>query len=215
MKSFLLIGMGSFGHHLCLSMAKQRDVEMMIVDKSSDVLEDLLPYVVSAKVGDCCDEKVLRSFGVDEFDACYVCIGGDFQNSIQITSLLKDLGARRVIAKADEDVQAKFLLRNGADQVIYPERDIAERIAITAGSNRIFDFIELSEDLGVYEVKPMKKWIGKTIREVNVRVNYNVSILAYRKDGKLVPMPSPDYVFVEDEHLMVISSKNDIDAITR
>ena len=215
MKSFLLIGMGSFGHHLCLSMAKQRDVEMMIVDKSSDVLEDLLPYVVSAKVGDCCDEKVLRSFGVDEFDACYVCIGGDFQNSIQITSLLKDLGARRVIAKADEDVQAKFLLRNGADQVIYPERDIAERIAITAGSNRIFDFIELSEDLGVYEVKPMKKWIGKTIREVNVRVNYNVSILAYRKDGKLVPMPSPDYVFVEDEHLMVISSKSDIDAITR
>ena len=207
--------MGSFGHHLCLSMAKQRDVEMMIVDKSSDVLEDLLPYVVSAKVGDCCDEKVLKSFGVDEFDACYVCIGGDFQNSIQITSLLKDLGARRVIAKADEDVQAKFLLRNGADQVIYPERDIAERIAITAGSNRIFDFIELSEELGVYEVKPMKKWIGKTIREVNVRVNYNVSILAYRKDGKLVPMPSPDYVFVEDEHLMVISSKNDIDAITR
>ncbi|MBO4362854.1 MAG: TrkA family potassium uptake protein [Clostridia bacterium] len=215
MKSFLLIGMGSFGHHLCLSMAKQRDVEMMIVDKSSDVLEDLLPYVVSAKVGDCCDEKVLRSFGVDEFDACYVCIGGDFQNSIQITSLLKDLGARKVIAKADEDVQAKFLLRNGADQVIYPERDIAERIAITAGSNRIFDFIELSEDLGVYEVRPMKKWIGKTIREVNVRVNYNVSILAYRKDGKLVPMPSPDYVFVEDEHLMVISSKSDIDAITR
>ena len=215
MKSFLLIGMGSFGHHLCLSMAKQRDVEMMIVDKSSDVLEDLLPYVVSAKVGDCCDEKVLKSFGVDEFDACYVCIGGDFQNSIQITSLLKDLGARRVIAKADEDVQAKFLLRNGADQVIYPERDIAERIAITAGNNRIFDFIELSEELGVYEVKPMKKWIGKTIREVNVRVNYNVSILAYRKDGKLVPMPSPDYVFVEDEHLMVISSKNDIDAITR
>ena len=215
MKSFLLIGMGSFGHHLCLSMAKQRDVEMMIVDKSSDVLEDLLPYVVSAKVGDCCDEKVLRSFGDDEFDACYVCIGGDFQNSIQITSLLKDLGARKVIAKADEDVQAKFLLRNGADQVIYPERDIAERIAITAGSNRIFDFIELSEDLGVYEVRPMKKWIGKTIREVNVRVNYNVSILAYRKDGKLVPMPSPDYVFVEDEHLMVISSKSDIDAITR
>ncbi len=215
MKSFLLIGMGSFGHHLCLSMAKQRDVEMMIVDKSSDVLEDLLPYVVSAKVGDCCDEKVLKSFGVDEFDACYVCIGGDFQNSIQITSLLKDLGARKVIAKADEDVQAKFLLRNGADQVIYPERDIAERIAITAGSNRIFDFIELSEDLGVYEVRPMKKWIGKTIREVNVRVNYNVSILAYRKDGKLVPMPSPDYVFVEDEHLMVISSKSDIDAITR
>ena len=144
-----------------------------------------------------------------------MCIGGDFQNSIQITSLLKDLGARKVIAKADEDVQAKFLLRNGADQVIYPERDIAERIAITAGSNRIFDFIELSEDLGVYEVRPMKKWIGKTIREVNVRVNYNVSILAYRKDGKLVPMPSPDYVFVEDEHLMVISSKSDIDAITR
>ncbi|MBP1586953.1 MAG: TrkA family potassium uptake protein [Clostridia bacterium] len=215
MKSFLLIGMGTFGHHLCQCFAKQKECELMIVDSSPEALEDLLPLVVSAKVGDCCDEKVLKSFDVPSFDACYVCIGGNFQNSIQIASLLKELGARKVIAKAEEDVQAKFLLRNGADQVVYPERDIAERIAISASNSSIFDFIELSDEYGIYEIQPIKKWLGKTIRQVNFRAVYNVNILAVKRDGKIQPMPTPDYIFTENEHLMVISAKQDIDKLLR
>ena len=206
--------MGTFGHHLCMSLAKQRDCEIMIVDSKPEPLEDLLPYVVSAKVGDCCDEKVLKSFDVPSFDACVVCIGTNFQNSIQIASLLKDLGAKYVVAKAEEDVQEKFLLRNGADHVVYPERDIAERMATSMSSSSIFDFVELSDDYGIYEIKPIKKWLGKSVRDVNVRANYNISIVAVKTDGKIA-MVSPDYVFAEEGHLMVIADKATIDKYFR
>ena len=202
--------MGTFGHHFCMSLAKKKHCEIMAVDKHADHLEDLLPYVVSAKVGDCCDEKVLKSFDVASFDACVVCIGSDFQSSIQITSLLKDLGAKYVIAKAEEDVQEKFLLRNGADQVIYPERDIAERMATSLSSSSIFDFVQLSEDYGIYEIRPLKKWIGKTIRQVDVRNNYNISIVATKEGGKIKTV-NAEYVFTEDSHLMTIGDKATIE----
>ena len=127
MKSILIIGLGRFGTHLCQDLAKL-DNEIMIVDKDEASLEDLLPLVVSAKIGDCTNEKVLKSLGVGNFDYCFVCIGENFQSSLEITSLLKDLGAKYVVSKANRDIHAKFLLRNGADEVIYPDRDIAEKL---------------------------------------------------------------------------------------
>lgn len=214
-KSFLLIGMGTFGHQLCMRLAEQKNAEIMIVDVRSEALEDLLPYVVSAKVGDCCDEKVLSSFGVNNFDTCFVCIGGNFQNSIQIASLLKDLGAKKVIAKAEQDVQAKFLLRNGADQIIYPERDIAERIAVTECNSSIFDYIELSPEFGIFEIEPNPKWIGKSIRELNIRAEYDINILAVKVGDSITVLPSPLYVFKKGEHLMVSARRKDIAKVTR
>ena len=143
MKSFLIIGLGTFGHHLCRELSKQK-CEIMIADSRPEVLEDLLPYVVSAKIGDCANEEVLRTFDIPSFDACFVCIGGNFQYSLEITSLLKDLGAKKVFSKADEDIQAKFLRRIGADVVIYPERDAAASIAVSESCDSIFDCIQLS-----------------------------------------------------------------------
>ena len=124
MKSFLIIGLGTFGHHLCRELAKQK-CEIMIVDSRPEVLEDLLPYVVSAKIADCSNEEVLRSFDIPSFDACFVCIGENFQNSLVITDLLKELGAKLVFSEATKDRQEKFLLNNGADHVVFPEKDIA------------------------------------------------------------------------------------------
>lgn len=135
MKSILIIGLGRFGTHLCQDLAKL-DNEIMIVDKDEASLEDLLPLVVSAKIGDCTNEKVLKSLGVGNFDYCFVCIGENFQSSLEITSLLKDLGAKYVVSKANRDIHAKFLLRNGADEVIYPDRDIAEKVAVRFSANR-------------------------------------------------------------------------------
>ena len=129
MKSVLIIGMGRLGHHLCMNMAHMGN-EIMIVDKNEENMQDLLSYAMMAKVGDCTKEEVLKSLGVGNFDICFVCIGSDFQNSLEITSLLKELGATYVVSKATRDIQAKFLLRNGADEVIYPERDAAERCAV-------------------------------------------------------------------------------------
>ena len=214
MKSILIIGMGSFGHHLCRSLGQQ-NCEIMIVDEKQENLEDMLPYVTSAKIGDCTNPEVLRSFDVASFDACFVSVGGSFQNSLQITSLLKELGAKKVYSKADEDIQAKFLLRNGADEVIYPEKDGAERIAIRVSSDNIFDCIELSEDFFIMEILPRQEWIGKTIGELDFRKKYRLYIMAVKKGKKIFPMPDLNYSFCEEEHLMVLGHIGDIRMVTK
>lgn len=214
MKSFLIVGMGSFGHHLCEGLSKQK-CEIMIVDEKSECVEDMLPFVVSAKIGDCTNPEVLGTFDIPSFDICFVCVGNNFQNSLEITNLLKEMGAQKVFSKADEDIQAKFLLRNGADHVIYPERDIAERIAISVANDSIFDVIEVSKDYSIFEFQPLKKWIGKSIKSLNFRSVYNMSILAVKKNDEITPMPSADYIFKDDEHLMILGHINDINKLIK
>jgi len=214
MKSFLIIGMGHFGHHLCRSLA-QTDCEIMIVDKDETRIEDMLPYVVSAKIGDCTNIEVLKSFDVPSFDACFVCMGENFQNSLEITSLLKDCGAKRVISKADKDIQEKFLLRNGADAVIYPNKNMAQRYAIRESSEHIFDYISLDSEYSIYEIDMLDKWVGKTVKELNFRVKYNLAVLATKKNGKISPVISGDSKFEKDEHLLVLGTYEDVKKATK
>lgn len=215
MKSFLIIGMGSFGHHLCRALAEQK-CEIMVVDRDGENLEDVLPLVVSAKVGDCTHEEVLRSFSVESFDACFVCLGdNNVLHSLQITSLLKELGAKKVFSKADDDVQAKFLLRNGADEIIYPELEVASTIAVSESSDSIFDCIRLTADYSIYELAPMKRWLGKSLKELNFRVKYNLTVIAAIRDGVIRPNLSPDYLFKEEEHLLVLGRIEDIRRVAR
>ena len=164
MKSILIIGMGRFGHHLCENLAMLGN-DVMVVDQKEEVLEDLLPIVTSAKIGDCTNEAVLRSLGIANFDICFVCIGTNFQSSLEITSLVKELGGRRVISKANRDIHAKFLLRNGADEVIYPDRDIAEKMAVRYSANHVFDYIELTQEYSIYEIPPLDSWVGRSVRD--------------------------------------------------
>lgn len=214
MKSILMIGMGRFGTHLCMNLAKMNN-EIMIVDEKEELLEDLLPYVTSAKIGDCTSLKVLESLGVSNFDLCIVCIGNNFQSSLEITSLLKDLGAKRVVSKANRDIHAKFLLRNGADQVIFPDRDIAERLAVSLSADELFDYINLADGYSIYEIAPLKSWIGKNIMETNIRAKYNVSIIGVKDSDHTQILPGPEYVFKEGEHLMVIGHMKDMDKIIK
>lgn len=214
MKSILIIGLGRFGTHLCMDLSRL-DNEIMIVDQNEAKLEDLLPYVVSAKIGDCTNEKVLKSLGVGNFDFCFVCIGSNFQNSLEITSLLKDLGAKYVVSKANRDIHAKFLLKNGADEVIYPDRDIAEKVAVRFSANQVFDYMELGNGYSIYEIAPLPEWIGHSIKDVNVRASYNANIVGVKADGSMKLMPGPDYIFQKDEHLMVLGHQDDIEKIVR
>ena len=214
MKSILIIGMGRFGAHLCMDLSKL-DNEIMIVDQEEEKLEDLLPYVTSAKIGDCTNEKVLKSLGVSNFDICFVCIGSNFQSSLEITSLLKELGAAYVVSKANRDIHAKFLLRNGADEVIYPDRDIAEKVAVRFSANQVFDYVELGSGYSIYEIAPLPEWIGKTIKEVNVRVQYNINILGVKNRDQMSLMPGADYVFCADEHLIIVGHQADIAKIVK
>ena len=215
MKSFLIIGMGSFGHHLCRALAEQK-CEVMIVDINSEALEDMLPLVVSAKVGDCTHEEVLKSFSVESFDACFVCLGdSNILGSLQITSLLKELGAKKVFSKADDDVQAKFLLRNGADHVIYPELEAAVSLAVSESSDSIFDCIPLTADHSIYELEPMERWLGKSLKELNFRVKYHLTVIGVKRGEVIIPNLSPDYAFRKDEHLLVLGKIEDIRKVIR
>ncbi len=214
MKSILIIGMGKFGHHLCMNLARLGN-EIMIVDDREEVLEDLLPVVTSAKIGDCTNEEVLKSLGVRNFDLCFVCIGTNFQSSLEITSLLKEMGAKYVISKANRDIHAKFLLRNGADEVIYPDRDIAEKLAMKVSANHVFDYIELTEEHSIYEIPLIKEWVGRTIGDIDIRAKYRVNVLGTKKDGELSLLPGADYVLKKDEHLMVLGRNEDVDRILK
>lgn len=214
MKSILIIGMGRFGRHLCKNLADLGN-QVMIVDEKEENLEELLPYVVSAKIGDCTNEAVLRSLGISNFDICFICIGTNFQSSLEITSLVKELGGRFVVSKANRDIHAKFLLRNGADEVIYPDRDIAEKLAVRYSANHVFDYVELTEEYSIYEVPPLPSWVGKSIRELDIRNRYHISILGTKENGKAKLMPGAAYVIRNDEHLMVIGKKEDVDNLLK
>ncbi len=212
MKSILMIGMGRFGSHLCMNLSRLNN-EIMIVDVREDKLEDLLPFVTSAKIGDCTNEKVLESLGVSNFDLCIVCIGSNFQNSLEITSQLKELGAKRVVSKANRDIHAKFLLKNGADEVIFPDRDIAEKLAVSLSSDDIFDYFYLTDGYSIYEMAPLPAWIGKSILDLNFRAKYHLSIIGVKYGDHTQILPGADYVFKADEHLIVVGQQKDMEKI--
>ena len=214
MKSFLIIGMGHFGHHLCRSLA-ETDCEIMIVDQNEEALEDMLPYVVSAKIGDCTNIEVLKTFDIPSFDTCFVCIGENFQNSLEITSQLKECGAKKVISKADRDIQEKFLLRNGADAVIYPEKNMAERFAVSESNEHIFDYINLGSEYSIFEIDVHDRWVGKTVKDLNFRVKYNLVVLATKKGDDVKPVITGERRFEKDEHLLVLGREDDVRRLTK
>lgn len=175
----------------------------------------MFPYVVSAKIGDCTNEDVLKSLGIGNFDIVFVCIGTNFQSSLETTSLVKELGAKYVVSKANRDIHAKFLLKNGADEVIYPDRDIAEKVAVSYSSDSVFDYIELTDEFSIYEIAPLPKWVGKTLRDLDLRNTYSISVLGTKQGEYMKLMPHADYIIDGRAHLMVIGRKKDIDRIVK
>ena len=214
MKSILVIGLGRFGRHLCRKFMSLGN-EVMIVDRNEAAVAELANEVTGAQIADCTDEAVLRQLGVHNFDICFVCIGSDFASSLLITSMLRDLGAQRIISKASQDIHARLLLRNGADEVAYPERDSAERMATRLSAQNVFDYIELTDEYSIYEIPPLPHWPGHTVRELDVRNKYRINILAIKRDDELRPMPGADYLFTGDEHVLALMSKEDARKLLR
>ena len=211
-KSVLIIGIGRFGRYLAMKFVDLGN-EVMIVDRYEENINDLLTMVTNAQIGDCTNVEVLQSLGVSNFDICFVCIGSNFQSSIEITSQLKDLGATYVVAKANRELHEKFLLRNGADEVVYPEKESANKTAIRLSAFHVLDYIELTPEYFILEIPPLEAWIGKTISQVAVREKYGINILATKKLDKVHPLPGADHVFKENEQLIVVA--NSIDFMSR
>ena len=203
MKNILLIGLGRFGKHVAYQL-NELGHEVMAVDENENLVNEILPYVTDAQIGDSTNENFLESLGIKNYDICFVTIGGNFQNSLETTSLLKELGAKMVISRAERDVQAKFLLRNGADEVVYPEKQLAKWAAIRYSSEHILDYIELQDDHAIMEVTIPPEWMDRTIGEINIRKKYNINILALKKDGKLDMSITPDTQLCRDESMLVL-----------
>ena len=209
MKSVLLIGLGRFGKYIARKLDELHH-QVLAVDLKEERVNEVLPYVTSAQIGDGTNEDFLASLGVGNFDVCIVAIGDDFQSSLETTSLLKELGAKMVVSRAARDVHAKFLLRNGADEIVYPEKQMALWTAMRYSSDHILDYIELDEEHAVVEITVPAEWQGKTVGSLDIRKKYNINIMAVKKQGTINMTITPDTRFSEDESLLILGSNKAI-----
>lgn len=208
-KSVLLIGLGRFGYHMAETMKELKD-EILGVDISEERVEQCLPYLTNAQIADATDENFISTLGVRNFDVCIVTITDNFQASMEATSLLKDFGARFVVSRAAGEFHAKFLLRNGADQVIYPERDMARHAAVKYSANHVLDFFQLTPEYTIYEIAAPKEWVGKSIEELQIRRKHQVNIVAIQVEGKVNPMVSPTYRFTGQECIFILGDNKQV-----
>lgn len=213
MNSVLVIGAGKFGHHLAEYLCDMEN-DVMLIDKSEELINEYSNNVTTAEIGDYTLKSNLEALGVEDYDYVFVCVG-DFQDSLVITDLLKELGAKYIISKASSVIHEKFLLKTGADRVIYPERDYAYRMAVEYNSEAIFDYFKLSDDTGIYEISAPDSWIGKSLSKINVRKIHGISVIAYKSNGKITAINSPDYVFSNNEHIIVMGDIKDIKKIAK
>lgn len=209
MKSFLVIGLGNFGTHLAERMQELGN-DVMVVDRNGDIVDGVAHKFTDAHIGDCCNEQVIRTLGVNNFDCCFVTIGEDFPSSLEVSAILKEYGAKHVVTKANSSRQARMLLKIGADEVVYPERDMAEKVAVRYNVDNIFDYIELTSEYSIFEIPCNPKWYGKTVVELNVRNKYHVNIIAVKRDNTLNANIDADYVFNKEDHLLVIGRATDV-----
>ena len=203
MKNILLIGLGRFGRHLAVEL-NELGHEVMAVDDDEDRVNEILPYVTNAQIGDSTNANFLKSLGIGNFDICFVTISANFENSLETTSLLKELGAKIVISRAERDIQKKFLLRNGADQVVYPERQVAKWASIRYTADHILDYMEIDASHAIFEAEVPEEWLGKTIGELDVRRKYNINIIAVKDKGGVNIALSTDTLLKQDATILVI-----------
>lgn len=214
MKSFLIIGLGRFGRHMAQKLIEMGHevLAVEISEERADAAVDIVPQIL---IGDATDERFMSTIGVKNFDMAVVAISENFQQVLEITVLLEDLGCKYTVTRATREVHKKLLLRNGADHVIYAEKEIAERLAMRYGADNIFDYVELTSEIGIYEVGLPIRWKGESIKDLSIRNKYNVSVLAIKKNGQIFPLPNPNHVFSEGESVMIMGRAEDIKKLNK
>lgn len=211
--TFLVIGLGRFGTNLALRLMDLGN-EVMVIDNDEESVNHIAPHVTQAKIGNCMDEEVLRALDPSSFDFCFVCISENFQSSLEVTSLLKELGAPMVIAKADRDLHARLLLKIGADEVVFPERDMAQRTAMRFSVNGALEYIELAPGYAILELDVPDHWAGQTIIDLDIRKKWNVNIIGRKENGAILPIDT-SFIFAADTHIMVAGRQDDIARMTK
>ncbi len=209
MKSFIIIGAGSFGGSIARELSEQ-GYDAMVVDKDEEKVNVMSQYVTHAVIADGTDETGLKNLGVRNFDVGVVSIGGDFGNSVLVTMALKNLGVKYVVAKATSRTHAKVLEKVGADRIVFPEKDMGIRVANSLMNSSLLEYIELSPKYSIMEIAVPKAWIGKSISKLNVRAKYGLNIVAIKTGDKINVTPDPEYIFTEEDIPIVIGMNEDI-----
>ncbi|MBQ7871616.1 MAG: TrkA family potassium uptake protein [Oscillospiraceae bacterium] len=209
MKSVLIIGMGRMGIHLASKM-QQLGNDVMVVDSRHEIIEALADRFTDSAICDCTNESVIKSLGVDNFDLCFVTIGEDFQASLVVTSLLKKHGARMIVAKTNQDIQAELLRKIGADEIVYPEVEIAENLAVRYNARNVFDYLPLTAEYSIYEIPVLPAWVGRSLAELELRRKYQINVIAVKNGSGLNPNMGPDHRFSPGDHIIVIGRSNEV-----
>ena len=209
MKSVLLIGLGRFGRGVAEKLYELHH-QVLAVDRDEDRVNEILPIVTDAQIGDATSETFLSTLGVDNFDVCIVTIGEDFQSSLETTSLLKELRARKVVSRASSEVHRKFLLRNGADDVVYPEGQLAAWTAIRHTTDHVLDYIALDSEYSIYDLSVPPEWQGKTVGGIDIRKKYNLNLLAVKENGHASIAVTSDTMLQANQTILVLGKWKDI-----
>lgn len=208
MKNILIIGTGKFGYHISKELNKL-DVEILAIDIKEDRLEKVVGYSSKTLIGDATDIEFMKTIGINNFEECIVTIGDDFQSSLETVLNLKELGAKRITARASTESQKKLLMKIGADMVVYPEEDLAKMTALHCGTNSVYDFMDLDNNYGVYEITIPKEWAGKTLLELDLRKKYNINIIGVKTKNKMKIILGPNFVLNENETVLIIAKEED------
>lgn len=208
-KSVLLIGLGRFGAHIARKLSDLNH-KVMAIDTREDRVQAVSSFVEVAQTGDASDIEVLKSLGVDNYDLCIVAIADDFKSSLITTSRLKELGAQYVVSRASDDIHEKLLRDNGADEVVYPEKQFGDWTAIRYTSDHVLDYIELDEGYSIFEINVPEKWLDKTILELDIRRKYNINIIGITCNGKMNMTVTPDTVLKKENTIFVAGRDEDV-----
>ena len=214
MKNILLIGLGRFGRHMAQTLSDLHH-QVLVIDKDEHKVQEAMSYVTNAEIGDATDPALIDALGVKDFDLCVVTMSHDLQASLEITALLKEKGAPFVLVRVSRDTHAHFLLSCGADEIIYPEKQMADWAAVRYSDDHVYDYTRLSPDHAIYETEIPETWVGHTMVDLGVRQRSRLNILAVRRNGDVDPMPSPSYQFRANDHVVLLGSDKDVQKFLR
>ena len=214
MKNVLLIGLGRFGRHMAQKLTDMHH-QVLAIDKDERKIQEAMSYVTNAEIGDATDPALIDALGVKDFDLCVITMSHDLQASLEITALLKEKGAPYVLVRVSRDTHARFLLACGADEIIYPEKEMADWAAVRYSGDHVYDYTRLSPDHAIYETEIPDAWIGHSVVDLGVRQRYHLNILAIRRNGNVEPMPGPSYQFRPGDRTVLLGSDKDVQKFLR
>ena len=214
MKSYIVVGLGRFGTQVARKLY-ELGCEVLAIDNSAAKVQQVSNDVTHAVVGDARDKEVLKALGAKDFDCAVIAIGDSLADSVLATMNLKELGVPKVVCKASDDTHRQVLKKLGADQVVIPEQENADRLARSLASRNVLDYIELSDDYGIVEVPAPSSWLDKSLIELNVRAKLGVNILAIRRGGEITVSPSADFRIIQNDILVVLGNTAAIAAIQK